>query len=254
MRIVEQRSLLELTGGDGRPRAAGDLGFARIEHAYSPAALQAVHRRGLHIRAESGARRPRFLALDHLRRAQELIPQVAELVHDEQRLAALSEAAGVVLEPYPIGTSCSGINFYEPGRTPIEFHCDGPAFVELVPLFTDGSQAGGSTLVFGGPAEVGLARLRVGETFAGTELVHIPQRVGTSVLFQGRMLLHSAETLSDGHRVTLVLSMRSKAEPWKDNNTLGRLLMDDEPGDVEQDWRTDLDTRQLPALRSYLLS
>jgi hypothetical protein len=54
--------------------------------------------------------------------------------------------------------------------------------------------------------------------------------------------------------VTLVLSLRSKAEPWKDNNTLGRLLMDDQPGDVEQDWRTDLDARQLPALRSYLLS
>ncbi|HZG88975.1 MAG TPA: hypothetical protein VEZ42_02070, partial [Pseudonocardia sp.] len=68
-----------------------------------------------------------------------------------------------------------------------------------------------------------------------------------------RMLFHTAETLTDGHRVTLVMSLRSRAEPWKDANTLGRLLRDDRPEDVEDDWRRDVETRQLPALREHLL-
>ena len=55
-------------------------------------------------------------------------------------------------------------------------------------------------------------------------------------------------------RVTLVLSLRSRAEPWKDSNTLSRLLNDDRPEDVADDWRHDVETRQLPALRSFLLS
>jgi hypothetical protein len=50
------------------------------------------------------------------------------------------------------------------------------------------------------------------------------------------------------------MSLRSKTEPWKDSNTLSRLLMDDRPEDVTTDWLTDVDTRQLPALRSFLFS
>jgi hypothetical protein len=96
--------------------------------------------------------------------------------------------------------------------------------------------------------------LRGDGRLAGDELTRIPQRVGSSVLLQGRMVLHTAEMLSDGHRVTLVMSLRSKTEPWKDSNTLSRLLMDDRPEDVTTDWLTDVDTRQLPALRSFLFS
>jgi hypothetical protein len=68
------------------------------------------------------------------------------------------------------------------------------------------------------------------------------------------MLLRTAETLTDGHRVTLVMSLRSKAQPRKDGNTLARLLEDDAKEDVEPDWRRDVQTRQLPALQSLLLS
>lgn len=254
MQVVERRTLVELTGGDGGGAAAGDLGFARLEHGYGADLLAAVHARSREIRAALPERGQRFLGLDHLRRVQDLIPEVAALVHDADRLARLSEVAGTELEPYPISTSCSGVNFYRPGQLPIDFHRDGPAFVELVPLYVDGTQDGGSTLVFCGPADVGAARLQATGRLAGAELLAVPQRVGSSVLFQGRMLLHSAETLRDGHRVTLVLSLRSRAEPWKDGNTLGRLLRDDHPEDVAEDWRRDVDTRQLPALRAHLFS
>jgi hypothetical protein len=254
MRVLERRTLTDVLGGDGRPSAASDLCFARLEHGYPPDVLAAIHARSVRVRETSQPRQQKFLGLDHLRRVQNLIPHVAELVHDPHRLEWLSAVAGVELEPYPISTSCSGVNFYWPGQDTIEFHCDGPAFVELVPLHVDGSQGGGGTLVFRGPPDVGLARLRAEGRLPDDELVGIPQRVGSSVLFQGRMVLHSAETLSDGHRVTLVMSLRSRTEPWKDSNTLSRLLMDDRPEDVLTDWRTDVDTRQLPALRSFLLS
>jgi hypothetical protein len=255
VRLIEQQSLVEVTGGDGRPAAAADLAFARFEHDYSSAMLDAVHEQGVRMReATTSPDRPRFLGLDHLRRVQQSIPEVGELVRDEKRLAALSELAGVELETYPIGTSCSGINFYRPGQPTIEFHRDGPAFVELVPLYVDGQQEGGSTVVFRGPPEVGQQRLRGGATLSADELLAIPQRMGCSVLMQGRMLLHTAEALTDGNRVTLVMSLRSAAEPWKDTNTLSRLLNDDRPEDVEDDWRRDVDERQLPALRRHLLS
>jgi hypothetical protein len=254
MQVTESATLAEVTGGDGGAAAASPLAWARIDHGYPSDLLAAVLERGGRLREAVPAGGPRFLGLDHLRRVQDAIPEVAQLVHDRQRLAALSEIAGVELEPYPIGTSCSGINFYSPGRRPIEFHCDGPAFVELVPLHVDGAQSGGSTVVFQGPPEVGRRRLADGQELAESELQRVPQRPGASVLLQGRMLLHSAETLTDGHRVTLVLSLRSAAEPWKDNNTLGRLLNDDRPEDVVDDWQRDVDTRQLPALRAHLMS
>jgi hypothetical protein len=254
VQVLEHRTLVQITGGDGGPHAASELGFARIAHNYPSDRLDAVHLRSRQLRSSAQPREQRFLGLDHLRRVQESIPEVGELVHDRNRLDRLSEIAGVELEPYPIGTSCSGVNFYWPGQQPIEFHCDGPAFVELVPLHVDGSQDGGSTVVFAGPPDVGRARLRSGGRIRDDELEPIPQRVGSSVLLQGRMLLHSAETLLDGHRVTLVLSLRSRREPWKDGNTLSRLLNDDRPEDVADDWHHDVETRQLPALRSHLLS
>lgn len=254
MRVLERRSLTEVIGGDGRPSAASDLCFARLEHGYPHDVLAAIYARSVQIRQASHPKQQQFLGLDHLRRVQSLIPLVADLVHNPYRLERLSAVAGIELEPYPISTSCSGVNFYWPGQEPIEFHADGPAFVELVPVHADGSQDGGSTVVFSGPVDVGLARLRADGQLPSDELIHIPQRVGSSVLLQGRMVLHTAETLSDGHRVTLVMSLRSKTEPWKDSNTLSRLLMDDRPEDVATDWRTDVDTRQLPALRSFLVS
>jgi hypothetical protein len=251
--VLDSRTLAEVTGADGGPAAAATLAFARIDHDYPTDLLDAVHEQGMRLRGDESSRQPRFLGLDHLRRVQDAIPEVARLVHDEKRLRRLSEVAGVELEPYPIGTSCSGINFYRPGQQPIEFHCDGPAFVELVPLHVDGAQDGGSTMIFRGPPGVGRHRLATGGAIPDEDLLRVPQRLGMSVLLQGRMLFHTAETLTDGHRVTLVMSLRSRAEPWKDANTLGRLLRDDRPEDVEDDWRRDVETRQLPALREHLL-
>ncbi|MEV0444667.1 hypothetical protein AB0I84_28650 [Streptomyces spectabilis] len=51
--------------------------------------------------------------------------------------------------------------------------------------------------------------------------------------------LHTAEPLEDGERVTLVLVMRSPKEPWKDGNSLARLLLDDPLDSVRDEWIQD---------------
>jgi hypothetical protein len=58
--------------------------------------LGAIYARSVQIRQVSQPKHQKFLGLDHLRRVQHLIPHVAELVHDPQRLSAV---AGIELEP-----------------------------------------------------------------------------------------------------------------------------------------------------------
>jgi len=172
VQVLERQTLVDVTGGDGRPAAVSDTAFARIAHDYPPDLLAEIHAQSMQLRQSARSRGRRLLGLDHLRRVQETIPQVKELVHDRQRLDELSDIAGVELEPYPIGTSCSGINFYWPGQQPIEFHCDGPAFVELVPLYVDGHQEGGSTVAFRGPPDAG--RLLAQDRIPDEQLLRIP--------------------------------------------------------------------------------
>src|SRR4051794_124412 len=112
VRVLERRTLSEVTSGDGSPHAASDLAFARIAHDYPSELLDAVHTRSRQLRDAAQPKERTFLGLDHLRRVQDTIPEVGELVRDRDRLDRLSEVAGVELEPYPIGTSCSGVNFY----------------------------------------------------------------------------------------------------------------------------------------------
>lgn len=251
MQVRDSASLASLTGlQEPDPKRISDLGFAVAEHAYDQTLLAAIHERAMVIRRQQSDDERHLLGLDHIRAAHKEIPEIADLMYDTERLAALSEISGTDLEPYPITRAASHINFYWPAKTPLAFHTDGAAMVELIPLYSDGTQSGGSTLLYRGPAEQGKRLLSATGRLPHERLTQIPQRVGRTVLLQGRMLLHTAETLADGHRVTLVLVLRSKAEPWKDDNSLLRLLLDDRFEDVHDEWIADLRERKLPAFRN----
>lgn len=238
MRVLESQTLGAVTGVQSDIHRVSDLAYARMRNTYDPELLASIERS---VRDLAGGHREaqdshRFLGLRHLRQAQVHVPQIAELMHDRTRLAALSELAGTKLAPYPITRAASHVNFYRPGEVPIQFHTDGAAMVELIPLHTSGSTQGGGTLIYRGRADEGKDRLQRGEDIAETELVHVPQECGYSVLMQGRMLLHCAESFADGERLTLVLVMEAAEEPWKDDNTLMRLLLDDPLDSVLEEW------------------
>jgi hypothetical protein len=215
-RIIEQRTLSEITGRAHDVDAISPLGYARYAHDYPADLLDGILTEARRIAEYAWEARSadRYLGLRHLRAAHEAIPLVKTLMHDRERLARLSDLAGTELEPYPITRAASHINLYRPGEVPIEHHTDGAA--------EDGKRA-----------------LRQGEALDTGQHMHIPQRTGHAVLMQGRRLLHTAEPLADGERITLVLVMRSAAEPWKDGNSLARLLLDDPIDTVREEWIAD---------------
>ncbi|WP_030019985.1 hypothetical protein [Streptomyces monomycini] len=240
-RLLERRELSSITGHAYDVDAVCDLGYARYEHGYPEELLATVldEARALARTEWEAQSADRYLGLRHLRAAHEAIPAVKTLMHDQDRLRALSELAGTELEPYPITRAASHINFYRPGEVPIAHHTDGAAVVELIPLHTAGTDRGGSTLIFQGSPERGRQLLEQGRRLAADEHAAVPQRTGHAVLMQGRRLLHTAQPLHDGERITLVLVMRSAAEPWKDGNSLARLLLDDPLPAVHDEWVRD---------------
>jgi hypothetical protein len=243
------RSLYELTGIRADPHRVSDLGFAVIDHSYEDELLARILHRARELRR---AAQCKFLGLEHLRAAHVQIPEVERLMRDRRRLAYLSEIAEVELEPYQVTTAASHINFYSANTLPIAMHTDGAAFVELIPLIASGSRGGGATLIFRGPRDEGELILREGRSLPDDSIEQIPQHVGRSVLLQGRMLLHGAETIPDGERITLVLAMRSIAEPWKDDNSLMRLMLDDDLEQIQTEWLADVVARKLPAFKRML--
>ncbi|WP_206506606.1 hypothetical protein [Streptomyces chrestomyceticus] len=240
-RLLERRTLSDITGQEYDVEAVCDLGYARYEHGYPQDLLATVldEARALARTEWEAQSADRYLGLRHLRAAHEAIPAVKTLLHDRDRLRTLSELAGTELEPYPITRAASHINFYRPGEVPIAHHTDGAALVELIPLHTAGTDRGGSTLIFRGSPERGRHLLEQGERLPAEDHAAVPQRMGHAVLLQGRRLLHTAQPLRDGERITLVLVMRSVTEPWKDGNSLARLLLDDPLAAVHDEWVRD---------------
>lgn len=147
MRLIEAKRLDDLIGVRRDSRRICDLGVAVLDHGYSPRLLARIRDRALELRHAGGRR---FLGLEHLRRAHVEIPEIETLMRDERQLRALSELAGVELEPYPLTTAASHINFYSPDTLPIALHSDGAAMVELIPLVADGDDDSGATLVYRG--------------------------------------------------------------------------------------------------------
>lgn len=240
MEIVDRQTLQQITGGSGHGRAVSDLGIVVLDNHYSPSLLESMAVQAIDLWNErEHSQDDKYLGLDHVRGAQTLIAEVAELMTDPRRLEALSEVAGVELEPYPIPSAAAHINHYEPGAPPIDLHTDGTAIVELIPLRTTGPQEDGTTVIYQGDPDTGKRRQAQGDTFDDDELIDITQQVGRSVLMQGRMLLHGVRALRAATRTTLIMALRSTREPWKDGNTLARLLLDDDLEEVERPWIDD---------------
>jgi hypothetical protein len=231
------------------PAPVSNFAYSIIEHQYPTDLLLQIARRACELESQAQGE---FLGLKHLRAAQTMIGEVEELMFCEARLQFLSDLCGAELEPYPLTRAGAHINYYEGNVEPIDFHSDGPPFVELIPVLIAGKDHGGATLVYRGSPREGLYSKRLGIRPPSEAVISIPHSVGRSVFMQGRSLFHAAARFSEGRRITLVLPLRSKAQPWKDNNTLERLLLDDPPEAVINEWVSDAINRRLPSLRAAL--
>ncbi|MCG7430874.1 2OG-Fe(II) oxygenase [Dermacoccus nishinomiyaensis] len=209
---------------------ASDLAYVEFSNTYDVDQFNEIAR-SFQAHHLPPAGNSKFLSLTHLRGAHTQYPYIARVMRDKNRLASLSELAGVELEPYPMTQAGSHINMYGHGHPPITAHNDGPSFVEVIPMEITDDYAGGETVIHRSPPSE--AFLGVDNHDPGITLV---PKVGKSVLMQGRMLLHHVNPILSGSRVTLVLPLQSKREPWKDGNTLFRLLLDDPYEMVVDEW------------------
>jgi hypothetical protein len=244
--VVERVLLSEITGDDPDIQAISDIGYAVLSGLYDPLDLRKIVHEAA---ALSEASAVRFLSLNMLRGAHRKIPLVRELIFSAERLSLLSEIAHTSLEPYPVDVARSHINYYEANKPTIDFHSDGAAMVEIIPLDEVDDQAA-ATLIYKGQRDQGLA-IRSSTTAPvqdGSNIVRIPHRFGTSILLQGRRLCHSG-SITPRNRILLVIAMRSATEPWKDDNTIARLAMDYEVDDFLEQWITDELTQKFPAYR-----
>jgi hypothetical protein len=169
---------------------------------------------------------------------------INDLVMDGDRLAYLSSIAKVNLEPYPVDVARSHLNYYPANVNPLALHSDGAALVEIIPLTGIDDTSG--TLVCRGVPE----RVTSSNALAPNDpgILFIPHGRNVSTILQGRRLLHSA-TVSIHRRSVLVIAMRSRDEPWKDDNTISRLAMDYTPPQFLHEWINDELTVKLPSLR-----
>jgi hypothetical protein len=242
--------LAGITGEHIDIHAISEVGYATISGMYDRATLRDIVASARQLRTASATR---FLNLTMLRSAHRYIETIRELMHSTERLMYLSEIAGTPLEPYPIDIAASHVNYYSANEPTIDFHSDGAAIVELIPL-DDVQDRDAATLIYNGKRDEGVA-MQIEDTECGYgnvwPLIRVAHDFGTSILLQGRRLYH-AGSITSSDRTLLVLAMRAVNQPWKDDNTISRLAMDYEVEDFLDDWVKDELNRKLPAYRKWI--
>jgi hypothetical protein len=221
-----------------------DLGVAKVRHDYPDDLLQTIKRRAQEVKERES--RKRHLDLRFIRDAQSLIPEINELVHWPGRMQALSEVAGTQLEHYPFSVANTVITFMGPEDGTVQWHCDGVPATELVALEV-ADAAGGELTVYAGDSDEGSEVTTSGGALPEDRLVRLQHEVGCSLVAQLIRVLHRAEPMTSGSRITLNLGLRSIERPYIDDNSMYYLAADNPSFDFVDQYIADVRERQLPA-------
>ena len=228
------------------------LGAVQFRHDYDSELLQAIKNKALAQRDELAEQK--HLDLTFITGADRYIPEINEIIHDRKRLDHLSELAGTKLEPYPLSIVGSTVTFMGPrtGDGTVDWHCDGVPVTELIPLEISSPILGGELEIYLGNCEVGKAKTNRRESISEREILRIPHRMGSSTLGHFLGVLHRTSPIQFGHRITLVLNLRSVERPFVDDNRLFYLAADT---DQQREWvnemAQDVWENQLPAYRRF---
>jgi hypothetical protein len=243
METMHHTSRRDLLGKTTQWRIS-DLGVAKVRHDYPADLLEVISRRAAEIKERES--RKRHLDLRFIRDAQSLIPEIGELVHWPGRMEALSDLAGTQLEHYPFSVANTVITFMGPEDGTVQWHCDGVPATELVALEVDDVE-GGELTVYAGDFDEGFEIACSGGTLPDDRLVRLQHEVGCSMVAQLIRVLHRAEPMTRGSRITLNLGLRSAQRPYIDDNSMYYLAADNPSFDFVDEYVADVRERQLPA-------
>jgi hypothetical protein len=227
-----------------------NLGAVQFEHHYDRGLLDAIKAKALALKEEHAHQK--HLDLTFITGADRLIPEINELMHEKQRVERLSDFAGTRLEPYPlsiIGSPVTYMGVSDKDGT-VDWHCDGVPVTERILLENSEPLIGGELEIYMGPWERGKSMIDRGITPDEQDIMRIKHKPGYSTLGHFLGALHRTRPIQFGHRLTLVLNLRSVERSFVDDNRLFYLVADT---DQEDEWvkeiASDVWNNQLPAYR-----
>lgn len=224
-----------------------ELGAIQQNHHYDEVLLQTILEKANDLYNEVSEKK--HLNLRYIRNARKYIPEIEELINDQERLDNLSELAGTHVEAYPIGVISSIITFMSDDTRDgtVAWHADGVPLTELIPLEISEDIEGGELEIYRGDYEIGMALLQKKRDLPKDQLLSVPHQMGCSTLAQLIRVLHRAVPITKGRRVTLNLNLRSKERPFIDDNHLFFLGADNPDFEWIDDYIEDVRNNQLPA-------
>jgi hypothetical protein len=229
-----------------------DLGAVQFKHHYDPDLLSRIAKRALELKCQHAHKK--HLDLTFITGADRYIPEIHEIIHDTNRLERLSTLAGTRLEPYPLSIVGSTVTFMGPQEadSTVDWHCDGVPVTELIPLDISDPIVGGELEIYLDNCEIGRSKINRGEPLPERQILRIPHRMGYSTLGHFIGVLHRTAPIQFGHRLTLVLNLRSVERPFVDDNRVFYLAADtDQETEWVQELTRDVWARQLPAYRRF---
>lgn len=227
-----------------------DLGAVQFKHRYNSDLLQEIMKKSIELKDEKADQK--HLDLTFITGADRFIPEINELINDKERIERLSDFAGTKLEPYPLSVVGSTVTFMGPQEKDgtVDWHCDGVPVTELIPLDISDPIIGGELEIFMGNCEVGKSMTDAGITPDHKDILTIPHKIGYSTLGHFLGILHRTAPIQFGHRLTLVLNLRSVDRPFVDDNRMFYLAADSERDDKwVKEMADDVWNHQLPAYR-----
>ena len=227
-----------------------NLGAVQFQHDYDPEILACIGQKALALKRERAHQK--HLDLTFITGADRYIPEIGELIRDKDRLERLSDYAGTTLEPYPLSVVGSTVTFMGPSDQDgtVDWHCDGVPVTELIPIEISDPIIGGELELYLGDCEAGKAMTDAGEVPGDGDILRIAHKVGYSTLGQFLGILHRTAPIMYGHRLTLVLNLRSTERPFVDDNRMFYLAADTDCDDAWiQEMAEDMWRHQLPAYR-----
>ena len=229
-----------------------DLGAVQFEHDYDSELLNVIAKKALALKADRAYQK--HLDLTFITGADRYIPEINEVINYKHRLERLSDYANTKLEPYPLSIVGSTVTYMGPDDLDgtVDWHCDGVPVTELIPLEISDPIIGGELEIFLGNCELGKSITDSGDLPDEADILRISHKVGYSTLGHFLGILHRTKPIKYGHRLTLVLNLRSVERPFIDDNRLFYLAADT---DQDRSWVDEIaeDTwnNQLPAYRAF---